>query len=54
MYASKNIDPASRKLLLCRKYSWIIVIVSFRTSKQEVDKNQSVTDLIIPNKKLAP
>ena len=30
----------------------LIVIVSCRTSKQDVDKNQSVTDLIIPNKKL--
>ena len=30
-----------------------MVIVSCRTSKQDVDKNQSVTDLIIPNKKLA-
>ena len=31
----------------------LIVIVSCRTSEREVDKNQSVTDLIIPNKKLA-
>ena len=31
----------------------LIVIVSCRTSKQEVDKKKSITDLIIPNKKLA-
>ena len=54
MYASKNIDPASRKLLLCSKNSWThTMIVSCRTSEQKVDKNQSVTVLIIPNKKLA-
>ena len=31
----------------------LIVIVSCRTSKQDMDMNQSVTDLIIPNQKLA-
>ena len=30
----------------------LIVIVSCRNSEQDMDKNQSVTDLIIPNKKL--